>query len=177
MCETVSKPLLPISAARSGRSTKNSSAAARLSAVDAVFHEIRGFAGVGTRDHRFSRVERFDHDEPVVFLHGHEGHGQRARIQVDQLLVADAPEKLNPAIAGGQRPELRLVFSGARDLERDIARQTLHRANDEIGALPPVEAAGQEEVLAGSRRFEPADGCRRMQHLVGDLVPERVSVD
>jgi hypothetical protein len=93
------------------------------------------------------------------------------------LRVADAPEKLNPAVVAGQRAELRLVFAGACDLERDIPRETLHRSNDEIRALPPVQTAWQKEVLAGPRRFEPGHGGRRMQDLVRNAAPEVVCVD
>ncbi len=112
-----------------------------------MLHELQRFAGIKARHHRLSRLEGLDHDQPVVFLHGHEWHGERARIQIDQLLVADAPEELNPAVVAGQRAESRFVFTGAGDLERDVALETLHRANDEIRALPSMETAGKEEVL------------------------------
>ena len=116
-------------------------------AVDAVFHEVHGFAGIATRHDRLSRLEGLDHDEPVVFLHRHERHRNRARKQIDQLLVTDAPQELNPAVVAGQRAELLFVFASPGDLERDVAVETLHRSNHEIRALPPVETTGKKEVL------------------------------
>ena len=69
------------------------------------FTKYSGFAGIETRHDRLSRVERLDHDQPVVFLHGHERHRNSARKQIDQLLVTDAPQELNPAVVAGQRAE------------------------------------------------------------------------
>ena len=118
---------------------------ARRRAVDAVCHEMQGFAGIETRHDRLSRVECLDHDQPVVFLHGHEWHRNSAR-QIDQLLVTDVPEELNPAVVAGQRAEWLFVFTGPGDLERDVAAEALHRSNDEIRALPPVETTWKKEL-------------------------------
>src|SRR6185369_17001703 len=95
LCATDWKPLSPISAARSGRSIRNCSASTRASAVGSTTRPLTPCltkcAGIETGHHRLSRMERLDHDQPVVLLHGHERHRQRAGEQLDELLVADAP--------------------------------------------------------------------------------------
>ena len=116
-------------------------------------------------DDRLARQERLERDVAEVLVERRIDDRQRARVELDQLVVVDVAEerprgRLDAALRRGQRLDVVALRAVAGDDQPERAERRRHRADDEIDALDRLEPPDREHVVAVAARLRAAPASR-----------------
>ena len=117
----------------------------------AVGDDLGGLAGVGGGQHRLGGQEGFPGDHAEVLVDRRENRGEGAGVNFLELLLGNVAEELDAGVALGHFAQFVLVGAGAGDEQRQVGLAGAHGADDQVEALPLVQAADGEKVLALAR--------------------------
>ena len=158
---------------------------ATTSPVRAVVDDLERPAGVGRRDDRLLGEERLVRDHPEVLVDGRVVDGEAARVEVGELVVADAAGERGAAVEAAlarERLEPLAVGPVARDhdAQRRVERGRLEQQVDPLRAVEPVDREDEVAVAVGAvrqllRRLRQHLGLEpgRALEPVGDVAGDR----
>ena len=135
-----------------------------------MLDEFQRPAGVRSRHHRLAGQERFQRHVAVVLVVGRIDNRQRVRVQVDESLIVNPAEKLDPVrdacLRGGHAQRLRGgAVAGNHEAQRLVG--VAHRVDGELDAFEGLEPSHRQHVRAVRLVPEPVGQGRRMVQRLG----------
>jgi hypothetical protein len=129
-----------------------------------VFNKLRRASRVLACDHRLAASHGFEGHKSQFFVVRHDGDGQCVCVGIDQLVVGERSEQLDPGVLGGERPQPVELGAGARNPQRDVSGDMAHRSHEQVDALVSFQSAWSEQILE-TTAFEPVNARRQVEHL------------